>query len=37
MGNLTARYLELPVEIYNPESDYQAVRDRWYGLTAPGQ
>jgi TolC family type I secretion outer membrane protein len=37
MGNLTARYLELPVEIYNPESDYLAVRDRWYGLTPPGQ
>ena len=37
MGSLTAGYLELPVEVYNPEADYQAVRDRWYGLTPPGQ
>jgi outer membrane protein TolC len=37
MGRLTARYLGLPVEVYNPESDYQAVRDLWYGLTPPGQ
>jgi TolC family type I secretion outer membrane protein len=36
-GSLTARYLGLPVEIYNPEADYQAVRDLWYGLTPPGQ
>ena len=36
MGLLTAEYLELPVEIYDPVVDYEAVRDRWYGLDAPG-
>lgn len=37
MGRLTARDLGLAVEIYNPEDDYMAVRNRWYGLDAPGQ
>ncbi len=37
MGRLTARDLELAVEAYNPDEDYQAVRDRWFGLDAPGQ
>jgi outer membrane protein TolC len=36
MGSLTARNLELDVELYDPLADYQAVRDRWYGLEAPG-
>jgi TolC family type I secretion outer membrane protein len=37
MGRLTARELELAVEAYNPDEDYLAVRDRWFGLDAPGQ
>ncbi len=37
MGRMTARDLGLAVEVYNPEDDYQAVRNRWYGLDAPGQ
>jgi outer membrane protein TolC len=37
MGRLTARELDLAVEAYNPDEDYQAVRDLWFGLDAPGQ
>lgn len=37
MGRLTARDLQLAVEPYNPEEDYLAVRDRWFGLEAPGE
>jgi len=37
LGTLTATNLTLPVEIYDPETDYQAVRDLWFGLTAPGE
>jgi TolC family type I secretion outer membrane protein len=29
--------LELAVEAYNPDDDYLAVRNRWFGLDAPGQ
>ncbi|MDX1421788.1 MAG: TolC family outer membrane protein [Kiloniellales bacterium] len=36
MGLLTARDLGLAVAPYNPEDDYQAVRNRWFGLDAPG-
>ncbi len=36
MGRLTARNLELDVELYDPLTDYRAVRDRWFGLEAPG-
>ena len=32
MGRLTAEALGLAVPVYNPERDYEAVRDRWYGL-----
>lgn len=32
MGRLTAADLGLSVDLYDPESDYRAVRDRWYGL-----
>ena len=32
IGRLTARDLELAVEVYNPETDYNNVRDRWFGL-----
>jgi len=37
MGRLTARELALAVEAYNPDEDYQAVRNLWFGLDAPGQ
>lgn len=37
LGTLTAADLALPVEIYDPEVDYQAVRNLWFGLTAPGE
>ena len=37
LGRLTAADLALPVEIYDPDADYQAVRNRWFGLTAPGE
>jgi TolC family type I secretion outer membrane protein len=33
IGRLTARDLELAVEVYNPETDYNNVRDRWFGLS----
>ncbi|MEE8226924.1 MAG: TolC family protein, partial [Kiloniellales bacterium] len=36
MGRLTARNLELDVDLYDPLTDYRAVRNRWYGLEAPG-
>ena len=36
-GRLNAVELGLPVEVYNPVVDYQAVRDRWFGLSAPGE
>ena len=36
MGRLTARNLELDVGLYDPLTDYRAVRNRWYGLEAPG-
>ncbi len=32
IGRLTARDLELAVEVYNPEIDYLKVRDSWFGL-----
>jgi TolC family type I secretion outer membrane protein len=36
LGRLTARDLNLPVEVYDPEQDYKRVRDSWFGLGAPG-
>lgn len=36
-GRLNAIELGLPVEVYNPELDYRAVRDKWFGLSAPGE
>ncbi len=32
IGRLTARDLELTVEVYNPELDYLNVRNSWFGL-----
>ncbi len=42
VGRLTARDLTLPVQIYNPEAYYRAVRNRWagwgdYAETSAGQ
>jgi len=37
IGQLTARDLELAVDVYNPEIDYQSVRDRWFGLSILGE
>ncbi|MDJ0945211.1 MAG: TolC family outer membrane protein [Kiloniellales bacterium] len=36
VGRLTATEIALPVEIYDAESDYGTVKDRWFGTTAPG-
>jgi outer membrane protein TolC len=35
IGRLTARDLNLPVEVYNPEVDYLKVRNTWFDLGEP--
>jgi TolC family type I secretion outer membrane protein len=35
IGRLTAADLQLPVDAYDPEADYEAVRDRWFGISIP--
>ncbi|MDF2096691.1 TolC family outer membrane protein [Aquibaculum arenosum] len=37
VGRLTAGDLGLDVPLYDPELDYRAVRDRWYGLSVPNE
>jgi outer membrane protein len=37
IGRLTAVDLKLPVEIYDFDKHYRAVRSKWIGLTPPGQ
>ena len=37
MGLLSARRLGLPVELYDPETDYREVRDRWFGISIPDE
>ena len=37
VGQLTARDLDLSVEVYNPEVDYLNVRGRWFGLGIDGE
>jgi TolC family type I secretion outer membrane protein len=37
MGILTAGNLKIPVELYDPEKDYKAVRNKWFGLGIPGE
>ncbi|MCZ4282645.1 TolC family outer membrane protein [Kiloniella laminariae] len=32
MGQLTAQYLGLPVNLFDPAADYNKVRDKWFGL-----
>ncbi len=36
IGRLTVANLDLGVAIYNPQIDYDKVRDAWFGLDAPG-
>ncbi|SMF03864.1 outer membrane protein/outer membrane protein, adhesin transport system [Tistlia consotensis] len=36
VGRLNAGELGLPVEVYDPDLDYQKVRNAWFGLDAPG-
>lgn len=36
VGRLTAIELDLPVEIYDPNADYDAIRETWFDLEAPG-
>ena len=35
MGRLTARNLELAVDVYDPEPGYRATRNLWFGLDVP--
>ncbi len=35
IGRLTASDMGLPVQVYDPEKDYKAVRNLWFGLDAP--
>src|SRR5690625_751027 len=37
VGRLTAAELGLNVPIYDPEWDYEAVEDAWYGLSLPNE
>ncbi|WP_282608408.1 TolC family outer membrane protein [Pelagibius sp. Alg239-R121] len=36
IGRLNAGFIGLPVEVYDVEADYRSVRDKWFGLSAPG-
>lgn len=36
IGQLSAREIALPVEVYDVEADYRAVRNKWFGISAPG-
>lgn len=36
IGQLTARDLKLPVELYDPRKHYDEVRDKWFGGTSTG-
>lgn len=36
VGRLDAQQLALPVDVYDPSVDYDAVRSRWFGTDAPG-
>ena len=36
IGQLSARALKLPVELYNPKEHYRAVRDKWIGGSSKG-
>ncbi len=32
MGQMTAQYIGLPVNVFDPTEDYNNVRDKWFGL-----
>jgi TolC family type I secretion outer membrane protein len=36
IGRMTAADLSLATAVYDPETDYRAVREKWFGLEAPG-
>jgi len=36
IGRMTAADLRLSTAVYDAESDYRAVREKWFGLDAPG-
>jgi TolC family type I secretion outer membrane protein len=36
VGRLNASFTGLPVEVYDVEADYRSVRNKWFGLSAPG-
>ena len=36
IGQLTARLLDLPVELYDPEAHYDEVRGKWFGARSSG-
>ncbi len=36
IGRMTAEDLSLGTAVYDPEADYRAVREKWFGLDAPG-
>jgi TolC family type I secretion outer membrane protein len=36
IGRMTAADLGLGTAVYDPETDYRAVREKWFGLDAPG-
>jgi TolC family type I secretion outer membrane protein len=36
IGRMTAADLALDTAVYDPEGDYRAVREKWFGLDAPG-
>ena len=36
IGRMTAADLELSTVVYDPEADYRLVREKWFGLEAPG-
>jgi hypothetical protein len=37
VGKLDAAALGLPVDVYDPATDYDAVRGRWFGVDAPAR
>lgn len=36
VGRLTAHQLQLPVELYDPDSHYREIREKWIGLSSSG-
>ena len=36
VGRMTAHHLQLPVDLYDPDSHYREIREKWYGLSSSG-